>query len=400
MHLAAAIVGLVWLAFGLTSQAQAAQTDEAIPYAPDLQRVLESAISSTGGTGMAAAVALEPRGFWKGATGMSNPLDSTRIHPDLLFAPCSIGKTYVAALTLQLVDEGRLSLDDPVGTWIPAHRHVDSSITVRQLLNHTSGLADYVKHPRSPYALPVSSLDDTRVWTAEEILRDLLAEPHFAPGDGWRYSTTNYLLLRLMLERLTGSSLSELVETRLLTPLGLRGTVPIDGAEPLPDGFEIAHNWYDVDGDGRLDDLSLRSRNWYSIVPHLVYATAGDLARWSRALFSSDMLTDRTRRQMIDFHRPTPDEPFSGYGLGVGELPAEMVSGETAWGHPGRDFGWTAAMLYFPRLRVHMAVALNDNNLDCLFATVDGLLNVIQANGGSTQENEAPSDHTGPAPLQ
>jgi D-alanyl-D-alanine carboxypeptidase len=341
------------------------------------------AISSRGGTGVSAAVLIRGGALWKGAAGFSNPTDSTPIHPDMLFTICSIGKNYVAALTLQLVDEGEISLDDPIGKWVAGLNNVDRAITVRQLLSHTSGIFDYVKHPQSPYALPAALIEPTRIWSAEEILDNLVAEPYFAPGEGWKYSTTNYLILRLILEEVTGSTLSEMLEARILSRLDLRDTVPVDGAESIPDRFEIAHHWYDIDEDGQLDDLSEQSRNWYTIVPHLIYATAEDVARWSQALFFSEMLQKDTRDEMVAFYRPTPDEPFSGYGLGLGEFPPEMVSGETAWGHPGRDFGWTAVMVYFPRLEAHMAVLTNDNNMDCFFDVVKGLLNVIQANSDS-----------------
>ena len=376
----AVIVLFSWITVGSLQPGSAAQSHTNVPLAQELQRVLDTAISSTGGTGVSAAVLMQDGALWKGAAGFSNPHDSVPIRPDMLFTICSIGKNYVAALALQLVDEGKISLDDPVGKWLADINNVDRAITVRQLLSHTSGIFDYVKHPQSPYALPVESIEHTKIWSVEEILGGLVAEPYYAPGEGWRYSTTNYLILRLILEEVTGSTLSEMLEARVLSPLDLRGTVPVDGAERIPATFEVAHHWYDVDEDGQLDDLSKNSRNWYTIVPHLIYATAEDVARWSQALFSSEMLQQHTRDEMVAFYRPTPDEPWSGYGLGIGEFPPEMVSGETAWGHAGRDFGWTAVMLYFPRLQVHMAVLMNDNNMDCFFSVIDGLLKVIQAN--------------------
>ena len=85
---------------------------------------------------------------------------------------------------------------------------------------------------------------------------------------------------------------------------------------------------------------------------------------------------------MLEFHRPTPDEPYSGYGLGVGEFLSEMVGGELAWGHGGNDFGWTAVMVYFPRLGIHIAVLLNDNNLETLFFVIEGFIGVARTKSG------------------
>ena len=109
----------------------------------------------------------------------------------------------MAALVLQLVEEGRLTLDDPLSTWLPDFPNIDNRTTIRQLLNHTSGIYDYVKHPDSPFQMAYKS---TKTWTQEQILLELVEQPYFSPGSGWHYSTTNYILLRLIAEKATGSN--------------------------------------------------------------------------------------------------------------------------------------------------------------------------------------------------
>jgi D-alanyl-D-alanine carboxypeptidase len=357
---------------------QTAQNFQELPYGQELQRVLDDGIQTANGTGVSAAVITKEDRTWGGSAGMSNAVESERINSDMLFVICSIGKNYVASLTLKLVEEGLLSLEDPIQKWLPNYPNINNTIRIHQLLNHTSGIFDYVKHPRSPYQKPYSSIEFTRLWETETILKELVAEPYFQPGEDWHYSTTNYLLLRMIIEKVGGTDLSEMLRTRFFTPLALKNTVAVDRIEPVPQKFKVAHKWFDTDGDDALNDLSRQSRNWHSIVPHLIYSNASDLARWSQSLFQGKVLKPNTLEKMLEFHRPTPDEPYSGYGLGAGEFPRELFEGEQAWGHAGRDYGWTAVMVYFPRLETSIAVLINDNNMDCLFYVGRGLLKVIK----------------------
>jgi D-alanyl-D-alanine carboxypeptidase len=116
-----------------------------LPFARDLQRVLDLSVRITNGTGISAAVIVPGQGTWTGAAGRSEP--SKAISPDMLFDIASIGKNFVAILVCQPAEEGRLSLDDPLSKWLPDYPDIDSSITIRQLLNHTSGVFDWVDHP-------------------------------------------------------------------------------------------------------------------------------------------------------------------------------------------------------------------------------------------------------------
>jgi len=112
----------------------------------------------------------------------------------------------VATLILQLVEEGRLTLEDPLRKWLPDYPNIDNNITVRQMLNHTSGIYEFVKNSRSPWQMAYKS---TKMWTQEQILADLVDKPYFTPGNGWHYSSTNYILLRMIVEKVTGLKISE-----------------------------------------------------------------------------------------------------------------------------------------------------------------------------------------------
>jgi D-alanyl-D-alanine carboxypeptidase len=337
-------------------------TDE-LPFAQDLQRVLDLSVRIAGGTGISAAVVIPGQGTWTGVSGSSEP--SKPIAPDMLFDIASIGKNFVAILVCQLAEEGRLSLDDPLSKWLPDYPNIDNTITIRQLLNHTSGIFDWVEHPQSPYRRPFDTIVFEEVSSPEEVVKTLVSEPYFPPGDRFHYSTTNYTLLRMIVEEVTGSTVAKEIQGRFLEPLGLNYTFVLDAETPVPDTMSIAHAWWDVDGDGTLDDVTSRPVTWIATrSPALMYCTAGDLARWSQAIYGGELLDQTSLEQVLTFHRPTPTaagEPLAtGYGLGTQEL---RLGGLVMWGHLGWQYGYTSSMLYIPKHSASIAVLINDNNM-------------------------------------
>jgi len=167
----------------------------------------------------------------------------------MLFAIGSITKNFVAALTLQLVEEGVLSLDAPFSKWLPAYPHVDSTATLRQLLNHTSGIYMFWSNQKIWDDL---KRDRTKVWTPEEVL-SYIKEPSFAPGEGWRYSNTNYLLLAMIIEKATASKLSTEFKQRFWQPLGITNAylsiqedIPDSQAHVFGDNFNKDGSWQDL----------------------------------------------------------------------------------------------------------------------------------------------------------
>ncbi|UCH63766.1 MAG: beta-lactamase family protein [Fidelibacterota bacterium] len=346
------------------------QVTTQLPFARGLQNALDFAVKSSNGTGVSAAIVIQGQGAWTGASGYSD--SATQITPNMLFDIGSIGKNYLAALVLQLAEEQALSLDDPISRWLPDYPHIDNTVTIRQLLNHTSGIFDWVEHPRSPFRIPFEDIDFEEASSPEEMLTSLVDEPYFSPGRGWHYSTTNYILLRMIVERVTQSSISEELQLRFLGPLDLSHTVVLDsGIRPGRD-FNAAHAWWDVDGDGILDDISSRSTTWMTTrSPAMMYATAEDLARWSQAFHSGELLSQASIDRMVDFHYPATGEPYSGFGLGTGVF---RLWGLEFWGHLGWQYGYTAAMLYLPGNSTSFAVLANDNNMASMYSAALALL--------------------------
>ena len=346
----------------------------ALPFGQELQDVLDDGLQVTHGTGVSAAVHVSGQGTWTGVSGMSDLSASKRIKRDMLFDIASVGKIFTAALVLQLAEEDLLSLEDPLHKWLPAYPNIENTITIRQLLNHTSGIFDFVENDAYWHSVWE---DPKRLWEPADVLA-LIREPYFSPGQGARYSSTNYILLGMIVERVTDSTMAEQTRTRFLEPLGLIHTFSI-GSEGI--SGELAHGHFDLDGDGEIDDMAslprtaIDSSKWAS---GSIVSTAEDLARWADALYGGRVLSPEATKQMLSFYRPVAEAPggalASGYGLGV----QEFTAGEQRmWGHLGQYPGYMAAMLYVPDYSTTVVILINDGNEACITHISFGLLGVV-----------------------
>lgn len=311
-----------------------------------LEAAMEDRLRQCQVKGASAAVIL-PDGVVRTVTaGYSH--DDVRMDPGMAFSVGSITKNVVSALVLQLVEEGVLSLDDPVAKWLPPYPHVDGSVTLRQLLSHTSGIYMFFESQRLWDDL---LRDRERRFTPEEVL-GYLEEPDFAPGHGFRYSNTNYLLAAMIIERATGSTLAVELRRRFWEPLGLESArLPLE--EPYPE--QLAHVWGDnFEGDGSFRDLTFLPRISHdSIGCPSVFMTARDLARWSYALFHGQVIAETSLAQMEAFG----DQ--GSYGLGLQRFSRLKTAGQRAWGHGGGSIGSEAYVAYLPDHDVTLALMIN-----------------------------------------
>ena len=172
-----------------------------MPVEDQLQEVLDQGIAKYDIHGVSATVIFPNDEIWNGVSGISH--DTVPIEPNMVFAIGSVTKNFIAALTLTLAEENLLSLDDPISKWLPTYAHVDGNITIRQLLNHTSGLYMFWDNQEIWDDLMA---DRTKYFSPEEVL-EYIKEPYFSAGEGWRYSNTNYLLLAMIINQATGSNL-------------------------------------------------------------------------------------------------------------------------------------------------------------------------------------------------
>jgi len=284
--------------------------------------------------------------------------DTVPIRPGMLFAIGSITKNVVAALVLQLVEEGALSLEDPLNKWLPAYPKVDGAITIRQLLAHTSGI--YMFWENQQIWEDLKKYRD-RVFAPEEVLA-YLKEPHFPPGKGFRYSNTNYLLLAMIITRATGSSLSAELRRRFWQPQGLANSY-LSMEEQIPD--RLAHVWGDnFDNDGSFRDITYLPRVSHESITYGsagLFMTAEDLARWCHLLFEGKVLKPSSLKEMMTIGK-------GGYGLGVEArvFRRGLMSREKAIGHGGGNIGTMAYMWYLPEHRTSIVLMINAFNGKCI----------------------------------
>jgi D-alanyl-D-alanine carboxypeptidase len=322
--------------------------------AQELQAALDYGIATYGGKGVSVAVILPDGNIWNGVSGISH--GTTPITPDMLFSVGSATKTFTAATILQLAEEEVLTLEDSLFEWLPDYPNIDSTITIRQLLNHTSGIFDLVENPDLWTDL---FADLNRTWTIEEVLDNYILAPYFPKGTDWHYSSTGYMLLRLIIREATSDDISAQYRSRLMAPNGLDDM--FTAVEENPTGI-VTNGWFDLDGDGDYDDLSnIPATAFYSAIGGGVFANAEDFARWGKAMYHDQaVLSQDYFDQMMDFHVPTPGEPLVyGYGLGVCWFNPELFNNLTVYGHGGNPIGYAAACLYLPDYSVCIGILDN-----------------------------------------
>jgi len=337
----------------------------------ELQAALDNAIATYGGKGVSLAVILPDGQTWIGTSGIST--GSTPISPDMLFSIGSATKTFTATVILQLADEGVLTLEDSLFEWLPSFPNIDSTITIRQLLNHTNGIYNFTEHPDIWNDIFV---DLYRQWTIEELINGYTLAPYFPPGTNWHYSNVGYLLLRMIIREATGQSISSQYRERLFTPTGLTGM--FTAVEEYPTG-PVANGWFDIDNNGVYDDFSnVPQTAFYSAIGGGVFATAEDFALWVKAMWHDRVvLNPEYYNQMMDFHSPTPGEPLAaGYGLGVVWFNPDLFNGLTVFGHSGNPIGYAAGGLYLADYGVCLAIFDNTEEGETM-PVINEILSII-----------------------
>ena len=357
--------GLLGLAPGLLlapafapSPAWAAATARAPAAGPEAMDALLAAGVAGGVPGLVLRVDHGGAPLYSGAAGVASQEGQTPLRDTDRLRIYSIAKTFTATVVLQLVDEGVLSLEDTVLRWLddPAVVRIPNadSITLRQLLTHTSGIYDYQDETDSPFYVDAffgPGADWARVWTPPELLAyadGARHAPYFAPGQGVAYANTNYVLLGLVVEAATGRPFRDALRDRILGPLALNHTSLEEGAALAPDVVQGYQRQ-----DGQLVNVSAVNLTWAWAAGGVV-STAVDLARFARAVFGGELLSPASHQAMFTFV-PGMWGPLE---LGMGVYRVQSPHGELI-GMDGGGAGGTSTMTRLPEADVTVVALAN-----------------------------------------
>jgi D-alanyl-D-alanine carboxypeptidase len=344
----------IGLVVALAACVSAVRSHDTVPPDAGLQRLLDRWRQRAEVPAVTLAVD-GPASRFIGASGTAERGGGTPATADSQFRIASITKMFVAVVALQLAEEGRLGLDDRLAEHVAGFAG-GNQITIRQLLNHTSGVPDYGRTAHFGKRLLA---DRERRWSTDEVLALVSgARPDFAPGTDYLYSNTGYVLLGRVIDAVTGSTWAAEVRRRILEPLHLRHTF-VAGAEQVPGG--VLPGYFDTDEDGDQENIET-GRPWPSLettegAAGAIVSTAPDLAVFGDALFRGRLLAPATLRQMVTGGPHHPRN--SNYGLGVEITRPDYRT--TVWGHGGFTPGFRSALWYVPQNDLVIVVLANDS---------------------------------------
>jgi D-alanyl-D-alanine carboxypeptidase len=354
-----------------------------------LQIALDAARKRLGIPGVSVTVIFPDGTSWLGSSGLADVQGRISVDSGTAFAVGSISKTYTAALILALVGEGRIALDMPARSYLP-ESGLDWRITVRELLNHTSGLDDFFIHASTDRALLAET---SATWTPARSL-GYVGKRYFVPGHGWHYSNTNYLYLGLIAERVAGKPLAQQLRERFLGPQDLDDTWYQAAEKPRS---QTAHGYRFANPKRAAKPIDLSDGT--PVVPFTsvvtaaagagsIAATSSDVARWARALYTGQVLGPAMTDEMFNAIAGTAAyAPRVGYGFGVQAFP---IVGHATLGHSGRLLGFRAAVRYLPADSLTIAVLTNQSRADPGLIVVD-LLGIVFAPPPSCSRCSQPS---------
>jgi D-alanyl-D-alanine carboxypeptidase len=335
--------------------------------ATELQEVLRAKLvelqAASGAPGVTAGIALADGTSFGLATGMADTVAAVPMTAASRLMQGSVGKTYVSAVAMQLVGEGRLDLEARVSAYLGDEHWYErlpnhADITVRQLMNHTSGLIRYEFDERFIADLLA---EPDKVWEPVEQLSYLFdAEAPFAAGAGWDYSDTNYIVLGMIIERLTGDEFYEELRRRILEPLDLRNTVPSDSRRVpgLVQGYAGRQNPFGLP-DAVIEAGAFAVNPQFEWTGGGIASTSEDLARWAKDLYEGRAFDPSLLPILLE---SVPARLGTNVEYGLGVIIRQTPLG-VSWGHSGFFPGYLAEMAYFPDHGIAVAVQYNSSDI-------------------------------------
>ncbi len=296
----------------------------------------------------------DKEGRWEGASGFSKIETRERLHPGFIHAAASITKTYIAAAFLRLKELHLVNLDTTITTYIdnPIKPSLGNgnAITVRMLLNHSSGIADYIEEP----AFRLRWLNNlSQQWTTDDVLKFINTHRLlFHPGLQHHYSNSNYMLLSIILEKITGKQEGVWLKENILDRAGLSHTFYRTGPEFLQ-GLPLANYYIDRFGDGRLQNVSVAARAeiYSERGDGGLVATGLDVVAFMDALVKGNIISSASLKEMKTWFKQ------SEYGLGLET--GFNYNNQIQYGHMGSVFGGSSLLLYFEKQETSLFIGAN-----------------------------------------
>ena len=304
-----------------------------------LQNKIDSIRTANNLKGISACVIYPGVGTWKGVTGISHA--GFPITSDMEFGIGSNTKLFTGVLLLKLAENNIISLNDSLHQYLPSFNNVNQNITIRQLLNHTSGLADVINVVGYSDSILTNP---NRIFTPTEVM-SWVGTPLFAAGTSWNYCNTNYILAGMVAESATGQSFGQLLRDSILFPLQLDSTFLGVYDSVL---YTVAHPW-----QGGVDNFSTPRNAVNSVAwsAGAMYSTSGEMANWYHSLMNGQVINQNSFNELTTF------VGSGNYGIG---LYSTNVLGRTVWQHGGTIWGgYNSSMVYDTATGIIICVLIN-----------------------------------------
>lgn len=298
-----------------------------------LDALLDSAVSKGGMPGATVAI-WSADGDYVSSAGYADIEKKTEMTSDLNHRIGSVTKTFTVTALLRLVDAGKASLDDPISDYVDGLPEGDR-ITLRQLANMTAGVPEYTEDPE----FVANFLQDPQVALTPRSLVDVVADAPlaFEPGSEFAYSNTNTVLIGLAIEKITGKPLAEVIKTEVTDPLGMTHTF-LPEANEFPAPHAEGYTRQTTDGS------QVAATDWnpsWAWASGAIVSDLDDLKIWVPALATGELLSPELQKERLDVVPFSPEDPTSGYGLGLFTI--------NGWiGHNGSLPGYKTVTVYFP----------------------------------------------------
>lgn len=319
-----------------------------------IQKILDKA-TARNLIGVAVYIKLPRQKEWIGVSGYQNIENSKALEAENLFATGSIGKMYNAVAILKLVENGKLQLDDKISIYLPAEMVQElpngNLLTIRHLLGNQSGLFNY-EHDSSLNELYLSGNLRLDTLTHEHVLKQYVVNhpPAALPGTVYDYSSTNFMLLAMIMDKVTPRRHTDYLRNEILLNYGYRNTFYRETPQK-----DLVNHYGDTNKDGEIENLTketIETTNWF-IGDDGIYASINDAAHFLQALMDGEILKEETVAQMTKWN----DDKKPDYGLGL--MADKGFPYKFLIGHSGRGIGTTTDLFYFPHQKMTVGIFCN-----------------------------------------